>query len=53
MTRSERHCFLKRPLTEDAASKEASRLRRRTGENIHAYRCDECGEWHVGRRSER
>lgn len=49
MTKREKHCFAKRKFqTEDDAERAAERLRRR-GDRVRKYRCDDCGEWHVGR----
>jgi hypothetical protein len=48
-TRAERQCLFKHKLTESEALREAVRLRKR-GDNVRAYRCDDCGEWHVGKR---
>lgn len=51
MTRSERQCMFKRVhRSEDSAVTEAERLRSLGESRARAYRCDECGEWHVGKR---
>jgi hypothetical protein len=40
-------CLRKRKLGQEAAEKEARRLDKPT---IHAYACDFCAGWHVGKR---
>jgi hypothetical protein len=47
MTEKEKACFLKRRHTEEYALAEVTR-QRHLGYPAHAYRCDDCGEWHVG-----
>jgi hypothetical protein len=51
LTAEEMHCTRKRPLTEEQADAEVTRLRRK-GERVRKYRCDYCGEWHVGHQRE-
>lgn len=49
LTRRERQCVFKRAHTEHSAVQEAKRLHALGEDRIRAYRCDQCGEWHVGR----
>jgi hypothetical protein len=45
---STRRCDDKVALTESRAINAARRVTRRTGELLVAYRCYDCGHWHIG-----
>lgn len=49
LTKRERQCMFKRQYTEEQAMYVARLLNKRQEDRVRAYRCDDCGVWHVGR----
>lgn len=43
-----RGCGRKRAYTKKVALTVARRQRKQSGENIYAYQCSNCGDWHIG-----
>jgi aspartate carbamoyltransferase regulatory subunit len=48
LSQQDMHCTRKRALTELQADAEVKRLLRKGEQRVRKYRCDYCGEWHVG-----